>query len=199
MTDFKIKRGLSTTIFTSPGIINPRLVIEEGVWYLCTDTAALYFGIVDTDGHLTLKKVNGQDFADLDTSLTTAIQELKDSLITLEETKLYKKIERETDLPSDFTSEDFNPNITYYIQVADGRVNTYIFDVDAQCYMSTSNVDDLVIRAMVTTAIEENLKDTLDETLNDAINAILPDAIKESIEYTILYGGNAESSDKADD
>lgn len=57
MVDFKIRRGLSTTLFSEPGVVNPRLVIEEGCWYLCTDTAELFLGIQGTD-KLTLKRIN---------------------------------------------------------------------------------------------------------------------------------------------
>lgn len=59
MIDFKIKRGLSTTMFTAPGVVNPRLIIEEGYWYLCVDTADLYLGIND-NGTLKLKRINGE-------------------------------------------------------------------------------------------------------------------------------------------
>ena len=60
MVDFKIRRGLSTTLFSSPGIVNPRLVIEEGCWYLCTDTAELFLGVLE-DNTLVLKKINQSD------------------------------------------------------------------------------------------------------------------------------------------
>ena len=57
MIDFKIRRGLSHELFTEVGKVNPRLKIEEGCWYLCTDTADLYLG-VNTGEELTLKRIN---------------------------------------------------------------------------------------------------------------------------------------------
>jgi len=66
MNDFKIKRGLSSVVFIEPGVINPQLVIEEGCWYLCTDTAELYLG-VQIDTGLTLKKINGHNAVDIPT------------------------------------------------------------------------------------------------------------------------------------
>lgn len=63
MTDLKIKKGLSTDLYTEPGVINPKLIIENGYWYLCTDTAELFLGVYDKDEKgqefLTLKQING--------------------------------------------------------------------------------------------------------------------------------------------
>jgi hypothetical protein len=63
MTDFNIRRGLSTVLFTEPGIINSNIIIEEGCWYLCTDTAELYLGVQTLDDKLILKKINSSDTA----------------------------------------------------------------------------------------------------------------------------------------
>ena len=63
MTDFKIRRGLSTVLFSEPGKINPKLNIEEACWYLCTDTAELFLG-VNVNGTLTLKKINEKNISD---------------------------------------------------------------------------------------------------------------------------------------
>ena len=61
MMDFNIQYGLSTEIFIN-GQLNPDLIIEEGCWYLCTDTAELFLGVYDTDENgqrfLTLKIIN---------------------------------------------------------------------------------------------------------------------------------------------
>lgn len=56
MTDFNIQYGRSTEIFID-GQLNPNLIIEEGCWYLCIDTAELFIGINTEDG-LTLKRIN---------------------------------------------------------------------------------------------------------------------------------------------
>ena len=56
MTDFKIFRALSSELFPD-GVLNRRLIIEEGCWYLCTDTAELYLGVAESD-ELVLKQIN---------------------------------------------------------------------------------------------------------------------------------------------
>lgn len=74
MIDFKIRRGLSSELFISPGVVNPKLVIEEGHWYLCTDTADLFLGI-KADGVLSLKRINSSPLIDIeDASILGAIQ-----------------------------------------------------------------------------------------------------------------------------
>lgn len=59
MTDLNIRQGLSTELFID-GVVNPNIVIEEGCWYLCTDTAELYLGVLENTGNLALKQINNQ-------------------------------------------------------------------------------------------------------------------------------------------
>jgi hypothetical protein len=66
MQDFKIRRGLSTVLFSAPGVVNSKLVIEEGCWYLCTDTAELFLG-VNENGTLKLVRINGEATTQPDT------------------------------------------------------------------------------------------------------------------------------------
>jgi hypothetical protein len=60
MTDFKIRSGLSTDLFINgdckSGIIDG-VVLENGCWYLCTNTAELFLCVQQADG-LTLKRIN---------------------------------------------------------------------------------------------------------------------------------------------
>jgi hypothetical protein len=87
MIDFQIQRGPSSLIFSEPGIINPRLIIEEGCWYLCTDTAELFLGVREND-ELTLKQINGNHDIVIDgpvdptilAALRAEINEIKESL-----------------------------------------------------------------------------------------------------------------------
>lgn len=58
MADFKVHCGTSTQLFTTDGKVNPKLRIQEGSWYLCTDTSAVFF-CASVDGKLTLKRLNG--------------------------------------------------------------------------------------------------------------------------------------------
>ena len=151
MVDFKIKRGLSTTMFVSHGVINPRLIIEEGVWYLCTDTAELFLGVKleeNTENErLSLKRLNGSITpgvgpAEPDedtTNLKFIVEELSSKVAVLEDIELFQKVTSEDDLPRNFDSEDFNPNITYYIHdQKTGFVDTYIYDNDFYGYLCTS-------------------------------------------------------------
>jgi len=84
MIDFNINRGLSTVLFSEPGVINPRLIIEEGCWYLCIDTAELFLGVRTNDG-LTLKRINesdknNSDYAEVIEALSTEVATIKASL-----------------------------------------------------------------------------------------------------------------------
>lgn len=83
MIDLNINRGLSTVLFSEPGVINPRLIIEEGCWYLCTDTAELFLGI-RTEDSLTLKRINESDtdYVEVLEVLRTEINAIKESLST---------------------------------------------------------------------------------------------------------------------
>ena len=153
MADFRVRRGLSTTLFID-GEVNPKLVIEEGTWYLCTDTAELFLGAVGDDNKLTLKRINGDnsavnrpttsplpgpgeepndDFAELQYEVGV----LQDELALLKNTKIFKRVlpEEVDNLPSE-NDEGFNPNITYYTQQPDTDIfSTFIYDYSTQGYI----------------------------------------------------------------
>lgn len=61
--NFKIKRGPAKDLH------DPRLIIEEGYWYLSTDTAELFVGIV-VDGIPQLKQINSELSGDVTVDLT---------------------------------------------------------------------------------------------------------------------------------
>ena len=177
MAEFKIRRGLSTSLFPN-GEINPKLIIEEGCWYLCTDTAELFLGVLLTSGDLTLKRINDENT--LSKPVTGPVGG------TFEEiTELFVKIASVDELPVEFEVQDFNPNITYYIPILDtdghetGRVNTYIFDKDIPGYICTNTVDTVLVRSMVSEAIDVLLEESF------------ADKLPETLTQTILHGGNA--------
>ena len=58
MIDFKIRKGPSSDLFIAPGEVNPRLIIENGCWYLTEDTAELFIGVLSEENKLTLKRIN---------------------------------------------------------------------------------------------------------------------------------------------
>jgi hypothetical protein len=185
MTDFKVRRGLSTAIFSEPGVVNPLLIIEEGCWYLCTDTAELFVGVIDENKNPTLKKINDTTPSGNKPSFGPAFGELED------DAELFKRISSEDELPSNFEAEDFNPNTTYYIPILEpdginiGRASTFIFDKNTQSYLCTNSIDEQIIRVMVASAI--------DVALDAAITEKLPNVVRQTLESTILCGGNASS------
>lgn len=65
--EFKIRRGPSTILFENyeKKIPNPKLVIEEGCWYLSTDTAELLLGVKTENGQLMLKPMNESYFSNI--------------------------------------------------------------------------------------------------------------------------------------
>ena len=190
MVDFKIRRGPSTVLFSESGVINPKLVIEEGCWYLCTDTAELFLGVLE-DGELTLRRINGNISGDGDGSSSSnpnfarIIEELRNEVATLKSTELFQKINTEAELPIDFTSENFNPNITYYIPSTEDKVSTFIFDKETQSYVCTNSIDESAIKTLVS--------DVIELTFDESLEAKLPKAIKQTFETVILYGGDASS------
>jgi hypothetical protein len=191
MVDFKIRRGLSSTLFVEPGVVDPRLVIEEGCWYLCTDSAELYLGTRDELNELVLKKINARDAAN-DPTLDPDVDDIIDT-----SKALFQKIDSESELPSDFESEDFDANITYFIPLRDedghetGRVSTYIFDRDGGYYVCTNSVDELAVRAMVLDAIDVVLEGTMAARLPELVQQ----TVKQTIEDVILHGGDATPDD----
>lgn len=64
MVDFNIRRGLSTDLFIG-GQLNSNIELEEGCWYLCTDTAELFICVLDQN-ILKLKKINDATNIDYD-------------------------------------------------------------------------------------------------------------------------------------
>lgn len=202
MVDFKIRRGLSTTMFKEPGVINPRLLIEEGCWYLCTDTAELFLGVkVETDSEdetFTLKKINGvaapsvnPDELDEDVNnLKFLVEDLDERVKAIEDIELFQKIAKEEDLPTNFDSEDFDPNVTYYIQSENNQISTFIYDNDLQGYVCTNavNIDEDTLRSMVITIIRETVTDTVEETLDTKVTEAVSHAFEN---ITLIYGGDA--------
>lgn len=182
MIDFKIKRGLSTALFTASGAINPKLLIEEGCWYLCTDTAELFLGTALDDGTKTLKQINTEKFS----LIQELAEELDQRLTTIESQELFVQIDSITELPTDFTSTEFNPNVTYYLVTDDETVTTFVFNKHSQTFLRTTGVDTEFINQTVSEAIVLQLEDRFTE--------LLPKAIVQTLTGTILYGGNANNS-----
>jgi hypothetical protein len=148
MTEFKIKRGLSTQLFLESGVVNPKLIIEESCWYLCIDTADIFLGVKTVDestqaATYELKRINS--------SIADIVEMLSERVATVEDIELFKKIDNRLEIPLK-GSEEFNPNITYYqVVYPEGEevdddtyiLYTYIYDKDKERYLrktSTNNI-----------------------------------------------------------
>lgn len=164
MVDFKVKRGLSTTMFKAPGVINPRLVIEEGTWYLCTDTADLFLGVSEND-ELILKRINGNG-TDINLGdIRFVVEDLMNRVEELEDFSLFQKITNEAELPTNFDDPAFNENVIYYL-LKDDIAYTFIFDKDTSSYFCTSaNAEPTEITCV--TKVEINNQNHLIVTYSD--------------------------------
>lgn len=154
MTDFNIQYGRSTEIFID-GKLNPNLIIEEGCWYLCIDTAELFIGVTTETG-LTLKRINEAIInqipienlalkSDLESTKQEVIQTVvptvnevktkvnKDIAPTVDELKAWvenKEYLQEIDLEGYVTNEKVTEIITEEVStVVDKQVETKVVEV----------------------------------------------------------------------
>ena len=172
MVDFKIKRGLSKDLN------NPKLVIEAGCWYLCTDTAELFLGVSE-DGVLKLKQINGVHETGVDQAVLDAIQvevnAVKESLndyakkeelpdvsdfITMQDVEDKNYL---TEVPVGYATEDYVNR-----QIAAAELNDK--DVDLEAYYTKIEVDALIPE--VPTNISAFNNDAGYATEQDIIDAI---------------------------
>lgn len=126
---FQIKRGLRANLCDE--FLNPLIDLEEGCWYLCTDTADLF---VSNDGQ-SLTQLNSECTFD-SSDIYSTLEDLKSQQLK------YIKIKDESEIPE--TVKD--PYIVYYIINSDEEsANTYIYDKDLDRYMctGTSSHEDL--------------------------------------------------------
>lgn len=183
MSDFKVRRGLSSTLFKAPGEINPKLILEQGTWYLCTDTADLFVCVTLSNGQLSLKQVNADSFV-------LALDEIKEDIKQLKAVQLYQQISGEDELPTDFNSAEFNPNVTYYTIIDNGEesgtplVCTYIFDIGTQSYMCTNSTDINALREAINAAV--------DNVIDEKIEAKVPVVVEDTIHTRVLFGGSSQ-------
>lgn len=135
MTNLNILHGLSTELFSAPGVVNPDLLIEEGCWYLCTDTAELYLGIKDeTTAETTLKRINS------DESIDPKVIELLNAEIS-KVNKSLSDYAKKTDIPTveglateEFVQEELNkisiPDVSNFITEAEVEAKGYLTGQD---------------------------------------------------------------------
>ena len=183
--DFKIRQGLSSELFEQDGI-TPRagVKLELGCWYLCIDTVCVYVcvkkdqSLGDTAANKILKKVNAATF-----------DAFEERLEAIENQPRYIEIKNECELPKDFKSPDFNPNIAYYI-ITDPVakfMSLYVFDAGSQCYVCTNKADLSTLEAKIDDALNKRFDATLDSKLTEKV----PGVVKTTLETQILFGGKS--------
>lgn len=81
-TDFRIRRGPASDLFedTSASVfdrkINPNLRIDVGCWYITSDTAELFLGVVLEDGRKDLKRINNESTVAAITEVQKELEQL---------------------------------------------------------------------------------------------------------------------------
>jgi hypothetical protein len=154
MSDFNIRRGLSTVLFSAPGVINEKLIIEEGCWYLCTDTAELFLGVLENNT-LKLKKINKEDYTEAD--IPTKLSELLNDCGFI--TEIPDNYIVEEDL-TNFATKEF---VTSEIAKAElsGK------DIDLSAYYTKSEVDTTIAEVNSNKADKSEL---FSKDYNDLLN-----------------------------
>lgn len=110
MIDFMIRKGLSSALFSEPGVVNPKLVIEEGCWYLCTDTAELFLGI-RTDSGLDLKRINDENIDSVKQEVINAVKPDVDDIKTTVQTVILPKVETVEELRAWIENKEYLQDI----------------------------------------------------------------------------------------
>jgi len=189
MTDFKIRQGKSYELFDNveQRIINPKLKIEVGCWYLCNDTADLFVGTQEADNSVILKQINAESFL-----LGLDIDRIKQDIVEVKTTQLYVKINSSSELPTDFSASEFNPNITYYTTVEDETGGTvsideaFIFDSASNCYLNANSAD--------LDIIQDFIQATVDNVVEESISQNMSEALQDTLSTSIIFGGSASDS-----
>jgi hypothetical protein len=182
--NFRIRQGLSTDLFTAEGTLKSTVVLEAGCWYLCTDTVNVYVCIREQD-KLTLKRINSEAFETNITNLENTISNIDTDIQYLKNQRLYQKIKSEADLPTDFDSPTFNPNIAYYIIIDEKNnfASLYVFDELAKSYMCTNKTDLQIL--------DSELEQLVDKKVDVSLSEKIPEIVKGTLETQVLYGGDA--------
>jgi hypothetical protein len=203
MVDFKIRRGLSTILFSEPGVVNPRLVIEEGCWYLCSDTAELFLGISGESG-LTLKRVNGEKSSATDTpthtpslgpsepdntvvELEMAVSELQETVAIISDS-LANYVTKEELTKKDYATRSFVTN-----KIAEAQLSGTDGNVDLSGFVTKDELNDYLTHSKTTQFAEYSQFPTIGEA-NMLYIALDRKAIYAYIDTEYVCMGNAEST-----
>lgn len=119
------------------------------------------------------QEANWHKLADLG-SLTSLTETLATRLTALENVELFKKIASESELPKDFSSDNFNPNITYYTYNAEtSKFNTFIFDKSISSYICTTPS----VSSISIARVEINSNDELVVYYTDGTSVVLGNVV----------------------
>lgn len=169
MTDFNILYGRSTELFIN-GQINPNLIIEEGCWYMCIDTAELFIGVA-TEAGLTLKRINEAKINEIpveNLALKSDVENVKQEVIqtiTPEVVEVKTKIE-EILIPK--VEEEIVPTIDDLKTWVENK--EYLQDIDLEGYVTTEKVTEVVAQK-VNTVVTEQIETKVVEVIQDKIDA----------------------------
>lgn len=150
MTDFKIRKGLSTDLFIAGdfknGIVDG-VVLEKGSWYLCTDTAKLFF-CTQTDDGLVLKSINDDNIDALKHEIINTVKPSVDELHTTVQKVILPKVETVEDLRTWIENKEYLQDIDIKGFATEEFVTSKIAeavladkDIDLTAYYTKSEVD----------------------------------------------------------
>ena len=91
MTDFKIRHGLYSALFPD-GQLSKNIILENGCWYICTDTADLFLASENADGVLTLKQINAALISKSLDEVRAEIADMSQDLLETLRLELYQLI-----------------------------------------------------------------------------------------------------------
>lgn len=137
MAEFNISRGLSTVLFTSEGDVNPNLLIEEGCWYLCTDTAELFLGVQTEDG-LTLRQINDVESHPVIAEVKTKVETV---LIPKVEEEIVPTIEEVKSTTDELKAWVDNKDFLQHIDLKGYATEDFVNDAIAQAELGGADVD----------------------------------------------------------
>lgn len=177
MIDFKVFRGKAEQIIVD-GAPNPRLVIEEGCWYLCTDTAELFLGVLSEKDELTLKQINRNTPVEPSVGpaggiIDAYINEAGELLVVFSDgsEKSLGKVTGDITIPDEYVTEDelaakgFITDISGLASI--DYVNTEIAKVasggtiDLTDYYTKEQTNDKIAKSVAGLATEQHVSDEL--------------------------------------
>lgn len=186
MTDFNILHGLSTELFSAPGVVNPDLIIEEGHWYLCKDTAELFLGVKEQDT-LVLKKINAN-----------ILDQVVTSLIKLEivDGNLLATYSDDSVVNLGKVNEDIPTNISVFTNDAGYATEQYVINtIAARVPVDTLAKKEEVVE--VKTKLEAEVLPTIQETILPTVQELSETAATQ--EWVHAQIAKAELEDKEAD